>query len=609
MADEKIDIDLDPKKMLSALEDLCDGVKHFSEDCEKALAKDAPKAIGKLEDAAEKGTTKITNFFKNLGTRVKEDLKTAFDASGVMAGMKFGKDMGEGIKQVFELEKAFDRLNTRLKLSTEKMLAFKNQVGRKVAATGQKIEDILPGMETVAAKGGVKDTGQLADIAESLGQAKATTGEDTTSLADTVVQILQNQGKKVTSESFKQTMDALQGTRVAGAFGSTDEAGKSIMDMTKILDKSQQKSMGLGTRELGGLAAMASKGGAGGQDILNKILETAKGAGGGKQVNAIFGAEVFKNGKFDASAFQKVNKQGFGQYTAQSRASALGADQGDLDRFIDNMKSGMGDFKAVTENAGETASQFETATDNLASSFDKFKANLKESTSEIGSGLSTMGKDVISGHFKKFLGDLKTTGQSAVHHSGTLIAGLGLAAGVGVLAGGSLNRILAKVPGLGGMAKGMVGAEVAKQAGVQPVYVVNASEIGGGGLGDMAGAAGGAMGKMGKMAGQAAGVIGAGAIGYEVGKFLMENTPLGTMSGKATDYLADKVFGTGKETPGEEMAGQAKAFNTRNQTNLTPEEYAKAVETGTLKAHQQTQKNQKIQYTNPSAYPKRGGGM
>lgn len=607
MADEKIDIDLDPKKMLAALNDLSESAKKLAEDCEKALAKEAPKSIAKLEEAAEKGTTKITTFFKNLGTRVKEDLKTAFDASGVMAGMKFGKDLGEGVKQVFEMEKAFDRLNTRLKLSVDQMSKFKSEVGRKVAATGQKLEDVLPGVETAAAKGGVKSPEDLANIGEMLGQAKATTGEDTSSLAETVVQILKNQGEKVTAQSFKKTMDALQGTRVSGAFNTTEEAGKAVEEMTKNLDKQHQKSMGLGTRELGGLAATASKGGQGGIDTLNKILQMGQSAGGQNQVNAMFGAQIFKNGKFDASAFQKVNKQGAGQFTSQVRAGQLGADQGDLERLVDNMKEGMGDFKKVVDGANETADQFEQATDNMASGFEEFKESLKMSTRELGEHLSTLGHEMLKGNFKGAMDEVKAAGRSAWEHKGTLAAGIGMTAGIGMLAGGGLNSLLKKIPGVGGVVGGLAGGELAKQAGVQPVYVVNASEIGGG-LGGAAGGLGGLAGKAGGIAAKGAGVLAAGAVGYEVGKYLMDNTPLGAMSGKATDYLADKVFGPGETKPGD-MSGQAKAFNTRNQTNLTAEEYAKAVETGTLKAHQQTQKNQKVNYTNPSAYPPRGPGI
>ena len=60
MADEtKIDISLDPKRVMGALEDLSKEVKSLAEKLEQSLGKDAPKSIGKLEDAAERGTNKI----------------------------------------------------------------------------------------------------------------------------------------------------------------------------------------------------------------------------------------------------------------------------------------------------------------------------------------------------------------------------------------------------------------------------------------------------------------------------------------------------------------------------------------------------------------------
>lgn len=608
MADEKLDIDLDPKKVLDALKDLGDGVKKLADDIESGLGKDAAKSVGKLEDAAEKGTNKITAMFRNLGTRVKEDLKTAFDATGVLAGAKFAKDLASGVQQVFDMERAFDRLNTRLGLTADKMEKFKNQVGRKVSGTGQKLEDILPGVETAAAKGGVKSPEQLANIAEMLGQAKATTGEGTEGLADTVVEILKNQGEKVTAASFKKTLDALQGTRVAGAFHTADEAGAAIKNLSGTISPEQARKMGLGTREMGGLAAMASRGGPQGEEILKKILETATKAGGKQQLNEIFGQQLFKNGKMDAGAFGKIDQKRFGQFSEQVLGSATGANQADLARFLDSMKSGMGDFKKVTEGANETASQFGVATDNLASKVDKFKESLKEAGREVGEGLSQMGHDLLKGDFSKLGGDVKKVGKALYENKGTVAAGLGITAGVGLLAGGSLNRLMSKVPGLGGMASKVAGAQAAKAMGIQQVYVVNLDQISSGGLG------GGLPGKMGKaasMASSALSVAAAGAIGVEIGNALMEIPAFKKAMGSATDYVYDKIHGSDAEDASGGMNAQNEKlrtqFNEKNKTNLTAEEFAKAVENGTLAAHKQAKA--KTTYTNPSAVQPRGGGM
>jgi len=230
---------------------------------------------------------------------MKEDLKTAFDTSGVLAGAKFAKDMGEGVKQVFEMERAFDRLNTRLGLSNKQLMDFKKNLGRGVAGTGQELKDILPGVETFAAKGKVRDAGQLANIGESLGKVRATTGEDIEGVADSVVEILKNQGKAITDQSVRSTLDAIQGTRTSGAFKTAGEAADAIQAITGSISPEQMKKMGIGTREIGGLAAMASSGGDQGQQILQSILKDATSAGGKDKLNAIFGQNIFKNGCAD----------------------------------------------------------------------------------------------------------------------------------------------------------------------------------------------------------------------------------------------------------------------------------------------------------------------
>src|ERR1700685_3048851 len=337
-------LDLDPRKVLDALLEMSEGAKKLADDIESSLGKNAVKSIDKLESKTETGTQKITTMFRNLGTRVKEDLKTAFDATGILAGAKFAKDLGEGVKQVFEMERAFDRLNTRLQLSTRQMTDFKNQVGRKVAGTGQKLEDVLPGVESAAARGGIKSPEQLSSIAEALGKAKATTGEQTEGLSDTVIEILKSQGKKVTADSFKQTLDALQATRTSGAFKTATEAGGANEQLSPMA-----KRMGLGTRELGGLAATASQSGAAGQDILRQLMEQANTPGGKDKLNAIFGPKLFdKQGKLQAGNIANINTGRFGQFSPQVMEEATGikgAAGADLERFVQAFKGGMGDFQ------------------------------------------------------------------------------------------------------------------------------------------------------------------------------------------------------------------------------------------------------------------------
>ncbi len=579
-----IKIDLDPKKILTALNDTGDRVKELAREIEEALGKQAPESIGKMEKAAEKGSNDISAYFRNLGKRIKEDLKTAFDIGGLMGGLKIAKELGEGIKQVFDLEKAFDRLNTRLGLSGKAYQAFRSEIGKSVASTGQKLEDIMPGVETAAAKGGVKSPEQLSLIGEALGKVRAATGENTEALSSSVVEILKTQGKAVTAASFKSTLDALQATRTTGAFKTAGEAGASIQAITQGVSKEQLQLMGLDTRKLGGLAAQASRGGEAGQDILQHILKTATEIGGKERLNAVLGPIFDKSGKLDVAALGKVNKQKFGQYSEQVLSSVTGSDQAGLSRFIDSFKSGMGDFNKVVNGSNETNKQFKTATNNLASTVDQFKEKTKNASREIGDGLSTAGKAFLNKDFQGALSALKGTGKAALDNKEVLAgaAGLGLA---GALMGGA---------GAKGLLGSLAGGQAAKAAGIEPVYVTNAAEIGSG--------VGGFLGK----AGLVGGVLAAGgAAGAALG-----NTEVGGKISKATgiDWVAEKLAKrfTPKDSGLESAAAKSKAH--LEAAGLHPEAIKKAVADGFVQGHERVNKNKPTAFSNPSRPGGAGGG-
>lgn len=467
---EKIEIGLDPGKALEGLQAFANSGKELAVTLEKALGRDATDSIRALEQAVEGGAQKISKYMGDLGKKVKEDLKTAFNVTGVLEGAKFVNEMNQGVRSVFEMERVFSRLQVRLGLTNQEFSKLKTNLGAGIARTGQKLEEILPGVDAAATRGGVKDPKQLAAIGEILGQAKATTGEDAGALSETITEIIRAQGQKVTAASFKATMDALQGTRAAGAFGTTNEAGHSIEGMAM-----DAKKLGIGTRELGGMAAAASGAGSTGVASLQALLHKANDFGGKEQINAAFGTNMFKNGKLDMGAFQNVKKGPGGQYSEKVMgdiAGITGSNGQELLRFIESMKNGVEKFDKVVNGGNETAKQFDIAGDNLATSLDKFRERMKNATREIGEGLS----EALHGDVK---GGLGKAAKGAWENKGTLATGGAATLAAGLLMGGGLNALLKKVPG-GGFLGGAVGAQAAKAAGIQPVYVTNAREIAGG---------------------------------------------------------------------------------------------------------------------------------
>jgi hypothetical protein len=574
----ELKIDLDPSAVKASLEQMRSQVDKLTAQVEESLGKQAPKSIRKFEEASENGANKISSFWGNLGKRLKEDIKTTFDIARVAGGLKLGEQLASGVKNVFEMERAFDRLNTRLQLTGEQFQKFKHQVGRGIAGTGQKIEDILPGVETASARGMVKDPGQLSAIGEMLGKAKAVTGEDSGNLSETIVDLLHNQGKQVTAQSFKETLDALQSSRVAGSFGSAAEAGQGITTLLGGVDLKHQQSMGLDTRTSAGLAAMGSKT-PGGIEALNRILQMGQSAGGQSQVNAMLG-NVFKNGKLDTSALSKMSTDHLGQFGNQVAAEGLGVDQAALVNLMTSLKQGSESLNKVVDGSNETAAQFDIATDNLASKLDKFKNKSQQAVGELGDGLSNLGNDLLKGNFKNLGEHASGLGKSVSENAEPLagVAATGLL--TTVLMGGGMKGILNKIPGAGGIAGGLVGGEIAKAAGVQPVYVTNAAEIAGkSGIVDALAGGAGMAGKLAGVAKFGGGALAAGFGGYEVGSLI-------------NDKINDMTGGQG-------IGG--KLYDA-----LHPDEFKAAIKEGMMEAHQAT-RTPRIQ-TNPSDITGRNRG-
>lgn len=600
MADQTVKLDLDPKKIIQALDDAAEEMKNLARITEDSLGKEAPKSIDKMEKAAENGSSKIATHFRNLGTRIKQDLKTAFDATSILGGLKFAKELGEGIKGVFDLEKAFDKLNTRLQLTGKTFSDFKKDVGTKVSATGQKLEDIFPGVEAAASKGGVKSPQELSLIGEALGKVRAATGENTEALTESIVEILKTQGKKVTAQSFKQTLDTLQATRVTGAFGTAGEAGAAIQQLSPYA-----KQLGLGTRELGALSATASKSGESGQNILQQLFQRATQPGQMQALNSIFGVNLFKNGKLDSSQIGKINTEKFGQYSPQilEQATGLqGASGGDLKRFVESFRTGMKDYDKVLKGSNETANQFKVATNNLASGIDQFKEKTKNASREVGESLSSAANEMLKGNVKGAIEGLKGAGKSAFENKGTIAAALGATAGASLLLGQGIGSLLKKVPGAGALG-GVLGGEAAKAAGIQPVYVTNASEIGAAAGG---GGAGGVLSKFGVAGSVASAGLAAGS--------LVANTDIGKKLGKLLDPVLDQVadaFDVGGVASAKKSLSEAqnKSQKQLGGPGVGTEHLAEAVAKGTEQGMARAKKNQPTQYTNPSTLSGRGGHL
>lgn len=529
MADLKLDID--PRKIIQSMNQISEATKKLSEQLNASLGREAVDAVDKLETKAENGASFISSRFSDMSKTIQQNLKTAFNIGALAEGLKIGNLISQGVREVFNLERAFDKLNTRLGLTGQRFQDFKRDLGTSVANTGQDLNDIFPGVEEASARGNIKDPNQLAQIGGLLAQAKAATGEDTKSLAATIADILKTQGIKLDATSFKATLDALQGGRVAGNFGSANEVGSSINAITKDLRPDQLKAMGLDSRSLVALSSQASLAGAGGTNVLNRLLVQGGDVAGRERLNAVIPGLYNKQGKFDSKALTNIDQKKFGEYTSQILGEYIGVGQAELSRVFDSFKGGMGNYKKVIDGADETSKQFQTSTDNLASKMDKFRMRTVNAVRLIGEDLSKATSNALDRNFKGAKGAVKDAGDALWDNKGTLtLAALGTLI-LGMVTGSAAGSLLKTAGGVG----------IAKATGVQPVFVTNMPLGGlGGGLGAAASGAiaVGEAGVLALVSGVVGSVLAGGVAGVAVG-----NTEEGK---KIADSLIDQVMSFGK---------------------------------------------------------------
>lgn len=574
MADTKISISLDPQDVIQSLKRISQEAKATSEQLEDSLGKNASGSISDLKNAAENGTNQITKLFSNMGTRIREDLKTAFDVSSVLAGANFAKQIGEGVKSVFDMERAFDRLGVRLNLTGRQMDDFKRSAGQAVSSAGVDLKDVNPGLMEAAGRGGVKDPEQLTLIARSLAESRQIDPTlDTASVTDNIAEILQRQGIKMTGANFGSTMDAINSATANGGFHNAGDAASMISKLAQY-----STTNGMSTRQLAGLATVGSQGGDASRSLLNQILSEGGKTGGSERINALFGQEVFKNGQLDPAALAKVNTKQFGRESIFGDATGLGgANGGDLKMLVDTFKNNMGSFKTVVDGTNETAEQFDKATQSWAAQTELFKKRLNNTGREIGDSLVETITGLYRGDGSKAASGL-SHGLSAIsENKGDLAVAGGLTLLTGIIAGNGV--------------RGLMGSAAAAANGDQRVYVTNAGEI--------SGPIGGGITALGSVLPLAiAGAIGAG-LGYAAvqGLDAVTDGKYSKTVGAGGSWLADKLGDSDALT--SEMKQDTKNYQKYSQSHadkpMTAQEYYKWTHKAMVDAHRDVDANKRPQ--------------
>lgn len=481
-----------------------------------------------LEDQAKK-TGRFFENLRGLGGRVakqlRDDFKSLLALNAVSQSLKLSQQFSGTVTEAVALSDTIRKLGSTLGITQSRFTTFQTKLVSGLGQIGLSSEaasNALAGLAETPVRGEenlqkyVETAGQLASISRQQGSEGA--------IAKGLAGVVTAQGG---NPNDQKQLDAV----AKDALRIRQATGKSITDVLGSLEqlfssanadfKSKLKNGG-GTS----LAAASLIGGKDSTAFVERYLRANRIGRKGLEAQGI-GKLIGDDGQLNPKAFQDTVNEGKrrGLGDAQAGLKTFGMSEEEAQGFI-RLTEAMRTNGASIEQARKSIVDINKTYQESKGFAESFRASLNRVKGFLSAPLSfatQKGTDLLN-----------SASQSDAGSAGVVAGGGALAA---LLAGGGL-RGLGKASGI---AKGAaIEATTGRQ--VQPVYVVNAREFGGGGAGAFgetaAASAGGIRGK----AGKALGALGIAATAFEVGSIAGDAIDKTETGGKAFDALADAIL-------------------------------------------------------------------
>ncbi|MFV8250248.1 hypothetical protein [Bdellovibrio bacteriovorus] len=518
--------------------------------------------------------------FKKLSKSMASDLAVGAKGLALMGAMSSVKAASRTAVSVgLEFGKTFSALAARANLTGEKVKSLRKEL-LALGDTGADLGSLAGALDAIYGATGNIDKAR--EVMDPIAKAAAMGDGDATKVADFVKERLTGQGKELNRANTEELLASLVQAQRHGDFKNLDQAMESMSGLAG----SVQGRVGISDRQFAAMMAGATRTGTDRETSVAGLNALIRASADDFSGNAIFGG-VFgsgslkdSDGKFDptklANAYQNIEKLG---QTESERIHQLKQILSLSDQEAQGTYNLIKNYGAFNETMQETISDQKSFNDSFKDATNNLDNSLKSLTNKMVSGftdifgplekpIAALARGEIGEALKQTPGALDGAVDGLMDNK-MLVAGglLATAAGGKLLKG--LGGALTGNKDLGGLAKGTVMGTALKQAGVTPVYVVNASEIrdgSGGGMDALKGLIGtkGApqaagkiasmLGKVGRFGGQAAMVGAAGYAGYKVGEKWIEplinsktqGTTAEGFSGNAVERLIfklDSIFG------------------------------------------------------------------
>lgn len=476
--------------------------------------KDAGKNIGDTLTEQTKKTTTFLEDLSGIGRRVADQLKGDFKAlaslNAITGALKISEQFRGSIKETADLSDTIRKLGRTFGIASSDFTKFQTNVTKGLGDIGLSSEVASKTLEGLSGSGTqVRGQESLIGYSRAAGQIASVTRQQgqESNIARLIAQTIQARGGDV--NSMKEVASVAEDVR--RVFNATGSGAQETLEKMKEIFSGMSKDFRekITSRGLANLAAAGTVAGPQSTKFIEEFL--AKSPIQRKALEAQGFKGVFTEQGIDVNKFKKASQAILSRIGLDPRLAAqtLGISDEAAEGFVRLAQS--------MDQVAKTQDQVNRSTGDLNSQYqesmglgESFRANINQVKKAFAQPLSS-----ITGGLTNFL---SKTSQSPLASAGVVGGGGILAA---LLAGGGVRGIGGAL-GLGGIAKGAA-VEGLTGRQVTPVYVVNASEIGGG-LGGAAGqlAGSGLLGKAGGLLGKAGLVGAAGAAGYEAGNLINE---------------------------------------------------------------------------------------
>lgn len=503
----KLTVRQDLDKIIQALVEIRD----HSKQVEKSFSE-----TGKgIDDALQKGTKateqklgQSRSLFRRMADQIKDDLRSLASINALGDSLKISNQFRGSIKQSIELGDQIRKLGSVFGIAENRFVTFQSKLMRGLGQIGLSSEaasNALGGLSMTQVRG----EGNLIEYSKSAGMLASISGQQGREgdIASGIARVLTARGQDPNDiKAMRAVAEDLR--RARNATGQNPvELLNSMEKIFAQMPKDLQKIMS--TRGLAQLAATAQVAGPGGTEFLTQLLTSGTTARKAFEARGFKIEDMLSDQGLDTEKFGKAAKDVFGMFPEDPRlmAKTLGLSDEGAEGFRKLYES-LDRVKKVSDQVSNAQGDLEGQYKTSLGFFEAFRANLervKGFLAPVGAAVGQMGAKIMGGAAtaEGTTGDLASTG---------IVAGGGILAAL--LAGYGLKGI---GKGLGGGIAGSIATGAAASAvtgkDVQPVYVVNAGEIGGGGL--LGGAAGGGLiSKVPQLLAGGAAVAGGAAAGY-----------------------------------------------------------------------------------------------